>query len=135
MNSEVYIFDTAAFLSALQLYIYRGEIVTTPSVVKEVKDSESIARLDVAAAVDRFHVEEPSARYIEEAKSIAKRMNLYGELSETDIEVLALAIEYRSRGRRPIVFTDDYDMQKILKTIGIEFRSIKNLGIHSGKRI
>ncbi|MEM1737119.1 MAG: hypothetical protein QXG84_07905, partial [Ignisphaera sp.] len=74
MNSEVYIFDTAAFLSALQLYIYRGEIVTTPSVVKEVKDSESIARLDVAAAVDRFHVEEPSARYIEEAKSISKRM-------------------------------------------------------------
>lgn len=131
--NEVYIFDTAAFLSALQLYIYRGEIITTPSVIQEVIDNESIAKLDIAVVVNRFKVEQPSAIFIEKIKTIAKNLNIYEKLSKTDVEILALAIEYRLRGFKPIVFTDDYDMQKILKYLNIEFKSIKNMGIDRKK--
>lgn len=130
VNSKpLYVFDTAAFLSALQLYMYMGEIVTTPSVIEEVKDSESVSRLGTALAIGRINVRTPSPRHIARAKDTANRMGLLEKLSKADIEVLALALELKDEGFRPIVFTDDYDIQTILKFIGIEFRSIKNLGI------
>jgi len=126
----VYIFDTAAFLSALQLHIYIGDIVTTPSVVEEVKDSESVLRLEMALAIERFRVETPEPRYIEKAKNTAKNRKLLDKLSQTDLEVIALALQYRDRGFKPTVLTDDYDIQAILKLVGIEFKSVKNIGIN-----
>jgi len=125
----VYIFDTAAFLSALQLYIYGGEIVAPPAVVQEVKDSESVSRLEIALTVDRFRVEEPSRQSVEKAMRAALSIGLSDKLSQADLEVVALALEYRSRGYRPVVFTDDYDVQRVLKSVGIEYKPVKNLGI------
>lgn len=131
MNTKrILIFDTAAFLSALQLYIYGEEIVTTPSVLREVRDSDSVLRLETAFAVERFRVEAPPIDYIEKARDIARKIKLLEKLSQTDIEVLALAIQYKDRGSIPIVFTDDYDMQKILKVLGIEFKPVKSIGIN-----
>lgn len=128
-NNDVYIFDTAAFLSSLQLYVYKGEIITTSSVVQEVKDSESVFRLEIASIIKRFKVETPSTEFIEIARLIAKKMGLLDKLSQTDIEVLALAIQYRDRGFKPIVLTDDYDVQKILKALKIAFKPVKSIGI------
>lgn len=125
----VYIFDTAAFLSALQLHIYSGRIVSTPSVIREVKDAESTSRLETALSIRRVEVEQPLPEYIEKAKKVSKNAKILEKLSQADIEVVALAIEYRDRGAKPIVFTDDYDVQKVLSILGIEFRSVKNLGI------
>ncbi|MEM1645749.1 MAG: hypothetical protein QXL96_07780 [Ignisphaera sp.] len=128
-RSIICIFDTAAFLSSLQLYIYVGDIVTTPSVVQEVKDSESASRLEIALSIGRFKVETPPPEYVEKAKNIAKNMRVLDKLSQTDIDVLALALRCRDQGFKPVVFTDDYDIQKILKNLGIEYKPVKNLSI------
>ncbi|MEM1526874.1 MAG: nucleotide-binding protein [Ignisphaera sp.] len=123
------IFDTAAFLSSLQLHVYVGDIVTTPSVVQEVKDSESASRLEIALSIGRFKVEAPLPEYVEKARDIARNMKLLDKLSQTDIDVLALTLKYRNEGFKPMVFTDDYDIQRILKSLGIDFKPVKNLGI------
>lgn len=123
------IFDTAAFLSSLQLQVYIGDIVTTPSVLQEVKDSESASRLEIALSIGRFKVEAPPPEYVEKAKNIARNMKLLEKLSQTDIDVLALTLRYRDEGFKPMVFTDDYDIQRILKNLGIDFKPVKSLGI------
>lgn len=128
-NAVVYVFDTAAFLSALQLHIYEGTIVTTPSVVQEVKDSESVLKLEIALTVERFRIESPERKYVEKVKNIAKNVKLLDKLSQTDVDVIALALQYKDKGFKPLVFTDDYDVQAVLKLIGVEFRSVKNVGI------
>lgn len=125
----VYIFDTAAFLSALQLYIYSGDIVTTPNVIQEVKDSDSVLRLELASIAERFRVEIPELRYLEEVRGIARKRKLLEKLSQTDLEVIALALQYKDRGFKPIVFTDDYDIQLMLRSVGIEFKPVKTMGI------
>lgn len=129
INKVVYIFDTAAFLAALQLHIYVGEIVTTPSVVQEVKDSESMSKLEIALIIERFRVESPDHKYMEKVKNIAKSLKLLDKLSQADIEVMALAFQYKDKEFEPVVFTDDYDVQSILKFIGIKFKPVKNIGI------
>ena len=109
--------------------MYAGEIVTAPSVVKEVKDSDSLSRLEIALDISRFRVEQPSPRYVEKAKRAARDLGGLGRLSQTDIDVLALALEYRDRGFEVVVFTDDYDVQAVLRALGIEFRPVKTRGI------
>jgi len=127
--SKVFVLDTAAFLVALPLHIYGYKMYTTPSVINEVRDSESVARLEISIDIDRIEIVSPSTRSISSVVEISKRLGLYNFLSKTDIEVIALALELREQGLKPVVLTDDYDIQILLRSIGIEFRSIKTMGI------
>jgi len=127
--SKVFVLDTAAFLAALPLHIYGYKMYTTPSVINEVRDSESVIRLEISIDIDRIEIVSPSTRSISRVVEISKRLGLYNFLSKTDIEVIALALELREQGLKPVVLTDDYDIQILLRSIGIEFRSVKTMGI------
>ncbi|ADM28096.1 Nucleotide binding protein PINc [Ignisphaera aggregans DSM 17230] len=127
--NKVLVLDTAAFLAALPLHIYGYKMYTTPSVINEVRDSESVTRLEISIDIDRIEIVSPSTRSISRAVEISKRLGLYNLLSKTDIEVIALALELREQGLKPVVLTDDYDIQILLRSIGIEFRSVKTMGI------
>ncbi len=129
VQSKVFVLDTAAFLAALPLHIYGYKMYTTPSVINEVRDSESVARLKISIDIDRIEIVLPNTKSILRAIEISRRLGLYNSLSKTDIEVIALALELREQGFKPIVFTDDYDIQILLRSIGIEFKSVKTMGI------
>ncbi|MDK6028432.1 DNA-binding protein [Ignisphaera sp. 4213-co] len=126
---KVLILDTAAFIAAAPLYLYDKLLYTTPSVINEVKDSESVQRLMLAQAVDRLIIEEPSKEFIKKAVDAAKRLKIFDKLSKTDIDVLALALQLLSKGFNVTVLTDDYDLQKVLKSMGIDFKAVKTIGI------
>ncbi|MEL9939408.1 MAG: DNA-binding protein [Ignisphaera sp.] len=128
-NRRVLLLDTAAFISATHLYVYDRLLYTTPSVLDEVKDFESVQRLSLSQSADRIVIVEPSKEYIEKALSLARKFGALDKLSRTDLEVLALALQLVSEGYDVTVLTDDYDLQKILKGIGIEFKPIKTIGI------
>jgi UPF0271 protein len=50
-------------------------------------------------------------------------------LSETDKQVLALALDLKSSGSTPQIVTDDYSIQNVAKRMGIEFTSLATFGI------
>jgi rRNA maturation endonuclease Nob1 len=50
-------------------------------------------------------------------------------LSETDLQLLALAIELKERGLSPLIATDDYSIQNVAKQLGIEFAPLATFGI------
>ncbi len=128
-SSKVLVLDTAAFLAALPLQLYNITLYTVPAVINEVKDYESRIRLELASMAERFHVKTPEEKYIKEAVEIARRLKVLEKLSTADLEVLALSLELIDRGLKPIVITDDYVIQKILVSIGIDFRTVKTTGI------
>lgn len=128
-QERVLVLDTAAFLAGLQLHIYGHRLVTVPRVIEEVKDEASVRGLEMALTVNRVEVVEPKKEYREQARSIAKDVGSLTKLSETDLDVLALALQLRDVGCRVVVVTDDYSLQNTVALIGIEFQPVKSTGI------
>jgi UPF0271 protein len=71
--------------------------------------------------------------FVEKATEVAKRFGLLNKLSKTDIDVIALALQLKEQGYSVTVLTDDYDIQNILQRIGIDFTSVKTVGIKRRK--
>lgn len=112
---KVQVIDTSVFIQGIDV-----EGITTPKVVEEVKDSESRLFLEGLISAGKVRVLSPSRESVEAVREAAKRTGELGELSEADIEVLALAYELGG-----VLITDDYNLQNIAKTLGIEFRTHK----------
>ena len=109
------VIDSAIFIQGVEV-----EGVTAPGVVEEVKDPESRLFLEGLISAEKVRVLAPSRESIEVIEDAARRTGELNELSEADVEILALAYELKG-----ILFTDDYNLQNIAKTLGIEFRTMK----------
>ena len=62
----------------------------------------------------------PAGESVEFVKSKAIETGELEELSDADIEVLALAYELKAT-----LFTDDYNLQNIARFLGLEFKTLK----------
>ena len=109
------VIDAAIFIQGIDV-----EGVTTPKVVEEVKDPESRLFLESLISAGKVRVLVPSGESLEAVMEAARRTGELGELSEADIEVLALAYELKAT-----LFTDDYNLQNIARTLGIKFKTLK----------
>jgi len=125
------VLDTAAFLARLQLSLYGVELVTTPSVIEEVRDFESRLGLEISLEVSRVSVEEPSRDSIEVARRAASELGALEKLSRTDVDVLALAIDKARSGLEVAIATDDYSLQNVASYLGLAFLPVKTRGISS----
>jgi len=95
------IIDAAIFIQGIDV-----EGVTTPKVIGEVKDPESRLLLESLISAGKVKVMVPTGEL--------------GELSDADIEILALAYELKGE-----LFTDDYNLQNIATLLGLKFRTLK----------
>ncbi len=106
-----YIIDTSAILSG-KLNISSSDYIFADSVINEIKKG-SLEKILDAADMD---VRSPREKYVEIASIAAKKTGDYSVLSKTDIDVLALAMEYNG-----IIVTDDYAIQNVARQSGIEY--------------
>ncbi|NJE07920.1 hypothetical protein E3E31_05190 [Thermococcus sp. M39] len=111
----MFVIDAAIFIQGIDVEGY-----TTPKVVEEVKDPESKLFLESLISAGKVRVLMPSKESIEIIRKKALETGELDELSETDIQVLALAYELKA-----ILFTDDYNLQNIARTLGIKFKTLK----------
>jgi len=109
------IIDAAIFIQGIDV-----EGVTTPKVIEEVKDPESRLLLESLISAGKVRVMMPSKDSIEKVKEKALETGELGELSDADIEILALAYELKGE-----LFTDDYNLQNIATLLGLKFRTLK----------
>ena len=109
------VIDTAIFIQGIDV-----EGFTTPKVVEEVKDPESRLFLEGLISAGKVKVLVPSRESVEAVMEAARRTGELEELSEADVEVLALAYELKAT-----LLTDDYNLQNIAKTLGIPFKTLK----------
>nr|WP_048147315.1 type II toxin-antitoxin system VapC family toxin [Pyrococcus abyssi] len=109
------VLDSSVFIQGLDIEGY-----TTPKVVDEVKDRESRILLESLISSGKVKVVEPSKEALRAVKNAALKTGEIEELSEADLEVLALAYELKAE-----VFSDDYNVQNVARILGLKFRTLK----------
>jgi UPF0271 protein len=125
MESNVYVMDTSGFIVGTNFN--DGTMVTVPGVVDEIIDSSTQLRFDLLLD-SGLKVESPLDSCIEHVISAAKSTGDDSVLSRTDLAILAKALESLSTGK-VILITDDYAVQNVAASLGIEYRSAGSKGI------
>lgn len=74
-------------------------------------------RFSTAVESGRIRIIEPTLETIDEVKASATSAGDSFYLSKTDLQVLALALEFKRRGYDPQIVTDDYSIQNIAKKL------------------
>jgi UPF0271 protein len=115
---EYYIADSAVFIMGSAIEPYR--IITIPSVVNELKSSEAVMRFDLARE-SGARVEMPEDSFREKIMQTANKTRDCEELSSTDIDILAKALEYKGNS---VLLTDDYAVQNVAKVLGLEVKPV-----------
>ena len=105
--------DASVFIVGKEL---KGELITVPSVKKELRDIRSKSRLEIYGV----HVESPSKEALGKAESAAKETGDYLALSKADLELLAKAQEYGA-----ILATDDYALQNVALHLGLQIEPLE----------
>ena len=92
-------------------------LFTTESVVRELRYERSKMHLNLL--LSRITVLEPRRKYLDLAKRGTSDTGLSGELSNTDLDVLALALELKGRYSQVYIATDDIKLQNVCVSLGI----------------
>jgi UPF0271 protein len=85
----------------------------------------------VEAAVDQgsLGILEPSPASVAVVESKLKEIK--GQLSGTDVKVLALALDLSEKGQDPMILTDDYGLQNLARLLSLSYSSVMTSGIRS----
>lgn len=115
----IFIVDASVFIYGYR--IGEGEMVTVPGVAEELKDAKSTTLFEQAKSAG-MRVEPAERRYIDEVVKMARRTGDMDVLSETDIHLLAKALQYM--GKDACIITDDYAIQNAASRLGIQVKPI-----------
>ncbi|MCX8150927.1 MAG: ribonuclease VapC [Candidatus Bathyarchaeota archaeon] len=121
--------DTSAFIAGFNPFSSGEEHVTTPQVEEEVWDSMTALRVKTAVESGKLKIMSPAAEFLAKAKGYATSLGDAFVLSETDIQLLALALQLQAAGKNPLIVTDDYSIQNVATKMGLEFGSLAAFGI------
>jgi UPF0271 protein len=108
----IHIADASLFIIRKRL---EGSVVTVPSVVEELRDESSRTILELM----NVRIEPPLQSYKKKVKTKAGITHDSEELSGTDIDILAKALEY-SELEDTVLVTDDFAVQNTAIQIGIK---------------
>jgi len=99
------------------------EIVISPGVVRELEKDDMSDRLQLLMAT-RVRVHSPSRRSMDRVSEAAARTGDSRRVSETDKEILALAIDLGYQ-----LLTDDYSVQNLAAVLGVPCKGFDQRGI------
>jgi len=86
-------------------------------------------RFNTAIENGKVKIKIPQEEYSNKIKASASKIGDSYLLSETDIQLLALALEIKTQGGHPEIITDDYSIQNVAKQNNIDFYSLVTFGI------
>jgi len=124
------VLDTSALIAGFDPLSIEGEHYTVPKVKDEIaENSMSDIRFKIAVENGKLRVRIPNEISLSKIKASATVVGDTFFLSETDLQVLALALELKTEGYTPLIVTDDYSIQNVANQVGIEFASLATYGI------
>jgi len=91
------------------------EIITVQDVIDEVKDTKTAMKLSGL----KLKIIEPTEKSMRKIKKIAKQTGDMEKLSQTDVKVLATALENEST-----IISDDRNIQNVAEKIGVNYVSL-----------
>jgi len=86
-------------------------------------------RFNTAIESGKVKIKMPQEEYLSKIKTSANKIGDSYLLSEADIQLLALALELKTKGEQPEIITDDYSIQNVAKQNNIKFYALTTSGI------
>lgn len=124
---KTYILDASGIINGF--YSENDKNVMTSSTVREIKDINTEMLLNNLINEQRITIEDVDYADDDEIMDVLLSSGDLMRLSETDKEIVALALKYRRDGHEVITVTDDYSMQNALKLLHLKFQSVRTKGI------
>ena len=121
-KGKTYVLDTSAILSG-KFNLSEGNFLISRNVINEIKLGK-VSRL-LSMSISSLRVVTPSNKTVQAVKTAAKETGDLQELSDTDIGLIAIALETKST-----LVTDDFAMENVANFLGIEFAGadLKKIG-------
>jgi UPF0271 protein len=130
MERRALVLDTSAFIAGFDPLAVPERQYTVPEVRRELAaGSMPWMRFNAAVENRKLMVRKPEDSYLQEILEASRKVGDVRYLSEADLQVLALALELKSRGLSPLIVTDDYSIQNVANKIDVEFSSLMTFGI------
>jgi UPF0271 protein len=126
-KKNAHVLDTSAIIGKYVSRDYPNFI--TSQVFNEVKDFKSRIFLETALNDGILTIMEPDSKSIGVVESAMSTSGDVLRLSEVDKGIAGLAVSLQNK-YDPIVFTDDYSLQNVLKILKIGSKSILTKGIN-----
>lgn len=121
----VVIYDTSAIIRGILNFKSIGCAYTTHSVLRELKKRHAnYAKVIALIEANILEVLSPSKKFVEKVKEKATQLGELGKISNTDLEIIALAMSFRSKEEDILVITNDFAIQNILSHLNIKYKSI-----------
>jgi UPF0271 protein len=92
---DLFVLDAGVLFSTWPQRMPEGKFVTAPSVLEEVRNRPSRARLESMVSLDRITETQPSHGFLLRVRSAARATGDKSVLSDADIELIALALELK----------------------------------------
>ncbi len=130
MDRRVIVLDTSAFIAGFDPLAVQERQYTVPEVRRELAGgSMPWVRFNAAVENRKLMIRKPKDSFFQEVLEASRKVGDMRYLSEADLQVLALALELKSRGLSPLIVTDDYSIQNVANKIDVEFTSLLTFGI------
>ncbi len=123
---KLYVLDSTVFLEGYAKEFIGKPCVSVYEIIDEVKSGHAKIELEMAMR-SGLDLTEPSKASVERIEKMRDKTK--DKLSNTDIKLLALALELKKREKDTILVTDDYAMQNIAKFLDIKYLSVSEKGI------
>jgi len=127
MNDKVYVLDASAIIGGFSSKKFQNYI--TASIISEIKDLKSKLILESAIEDGSIRIMEPESVDVKNVSYIITKSGDVLRLSNTDKNLVALAFKLKRESYDPMVVTDDYSMQNVLKIMDIPYCSVLTEGI------
>jgi len=129
-KTRVLVLDTSAFVAGFDPFSVKETQYTIPKVNDELLENSMLSfRFRTAAENGKLKVQTPNSQYIDKVKAAAVQVGDKFFLSETDLHVLAMALQLKNEGLSPLIITDDYSIQNVANQLSLEFASLATFGI------
>lgn len=120
MTSEkIYLLDSSAIIKS-KIKTTIGRMVMTPEIAEELKDSWSRTILETFIEEGWLKILPAKRVFLKKVKEVESYLNV--KIEYPDSTLIALALELKERGKKPIIFTEDYKLAKIAMYLGINCR-------------
>ena len=126
----ILVLDTSAFFSGFDSFSVDIGQFAPPQVEEELRaNSMTLLRFRTAVESKRLTIKSPSEEFVSKVQASSAGVGDSFLLSETDKQVLALALELKASGVDPQIISDDYSIQNVATQLGIKFASLATQGI------
>jgi len=129
-ETKVLVLDTSAFVMGLNPSALDLPSYSVTSVLDElVPNTLSHTRFATSRDSGQLTVKKPTSSSMKTVQETSSRVGDAVVLSKADIEVLALALDLKENGLSPAIVSDDYAIQNVSETLGMEHASLATFGI------